>query len=101
MDQARDKIVTVAAGKAVGSSPQSKNAIVRAGKSLFAGVKRLNKRVGAAEARLILRVFYLTVIGVASLALRSGRRKAMEAEENSEIAWAPRVSPGTDPTKQY
>ena len=88
-------------GTAAGRPSEPQNAFVRAGKRFLSGAWRLNKRLGAAEARLILRVFYLTVIGAASLALRKGHRKAIEAEESAEVAWSPRVSPGTDPTKQY
>ena len=81
--------------------PERKSALARAGKRIVAGAKRLNKRVGEAEARLILRVFYYTVFGVVSLALRNGRRKSIEGEDRDEVTWSPRVSPGTDPTKQY
>ena len=82
-------------------APERKSALARAGKRILAGVKRVNKRVGEAEARLILRVFYYSVFGVVSLALRNGRRKSIESEDQAEVAWSPRVSPGTDPTKQY
>jgi hypothetical protein len=100
MEQAKDKFALVGTRGTVASS-ESKSAVVRAGKRFLSGLARLNRRVGAAEARLILRVFYLTVIGAASFALRKGRRKSIEAEESSKVAWSPRVSPGTDPTKQY
>jgi len=102
MEQAKDNFPLVA-GRGAATAPASapKNVLARAGKGLWAGVKRVNKVVGAAEARLILRVFYLTVIGAASLALRKSHRKSIEAEEHAEVAWSPRVSPGTDPNKQY
>ena len=88
-------------GTTVGKAPERKSAFARVGKSIWTGVKRVNKVVGEAEARLILRVFYYTVFGVVSLALRRSRRKAIESEQAAEVAWSPRVSPGTDPTKQY
>ncbi len=85
----------------VAASPERKNAITRTGKSIWTVVKRVNKVVGEAEARLILRVFYYSVFGVVSLALKSKGRKSTESVEQAEVAWSPRVSPGTDPTKQY
>ena len=84
-----------------GTGPQRQSALTRAGKSIWGGVKRVNKSVGEAEARLILRAFYYTVFGVVSLALRKKRRISIESEDQAEVAWSPRVSPGTDPTKQY
>jgi hypothetical protein len=75
-----------------------KSALARAGKSVWGGIKRVNKVVGEAEARLILRVFYYTVFGVVSL-LR--RRKPTDGNEQAEVAWSPRSSPTTDPNKQY
>ena len=102
MDQAKDNFPLVAGrGSATATASAPRNVLVRAGKGLWTGVKRVNKVVGAAEARLILRVFYLTVIGSASLALRKSRRKSIEAEEHADVTWSPRVSPGTDPNKQY
>ena len=88
-------------GTAAGKSSEPQSALVRAGKRFLAGAARLNRRVGAAEARFILRVFYITVIGAASLVLRKARQKSIDEEERAEVAWSPRVSPGTDPTKQY
>lgn len=98
---AKDKFTLVEGRGAAAQKAEPHSAPVRAGKRFFAGVWRLNKRLGAAEARLILRVFYLTVIGAASLVLRKGHRESIEAEESAEVAWSPRASTGTDPTKQY
>jgi hypothetical protein len=83
---------------AAGTSPKRKGALARAGKSIWAGIKRVNKVVGEAEAQLILRVFYYTVFGVVSLVRR---RKPTDGQEQAEVAWSPRTSPGTDPNKQY
>jgi hypothetical protein len=97
---ANDKLKVVEGREAAGTAAVRKNALARAGKSVWSGIKRVNKRVGEAEARLILRVFYYTVFGVVSFALRRGRRKAIESEQ-AEVVWSPRASSGTDPTKQY
>jgi hypothetical protein len=84
-------------GTAAESSAESPNAVVRGAKRFWAAARRLNKRAGEAEARLILRVFYFTVFGV----LRLVRRDPIEIADSGEVAWSPRESSGTDPTKQY
>jgi hypothetical protein len=86
---------------AVGTSPEGKGALARAGTRVWAGIKRVNKRVGEAEARLILRVFYYTVFGMVSLVRGKRRRTSTDGEEQIEVTWSPRTSPSTDPTKQY
>ena len=83
---------------AAGTSPERKSALARAGRSVWGGIKRVNKVVGEAEARLILRVFYYTVFGVVHLVRR---RKPTDGNEQAEVAWSPRSSPTTDPDKQY
>jgi hypothetical protein len=88
-------------GTAIRATPERNSAIARAAKTIWSGIKRVNKRVGEAEARLILRVFYYTVFGVVSLALRSRGGRTTENEQHAEVAWSPRASSGTDPTKQY
>lgn len=99
---AKDKL-TLVAGRATmaGASAARKGALARAGSSVWRGIKRVNKRVGEAEARLILRVFYYTVFGVVSLVRRDGRKKSVETQDEAVVAWSPRASSGTDPTKQY
>jgi hypothetical protein len=77
---------------------ERRNVLVRVGKSVWGGIKRVNKVVGEAEARLILRVFYYTVFGVVSLVRR---RKPTDGNEQAEVAWSPRTSTSTDPNKQY
>jgi hypothetical protein len=84
-------------GTATEPSAESPNAVVRAAKRFWAAARRLNKRAGEAEARLILKVFYFTVFGV----LRLVRRNPIDIEDAGEVVWSPRESPGTDPTKQY
>jgi hypothetical protein len=98
----KDGLSLVDANKgAAGALPEREAALARVGKTVWAGIKRVNRRVGEAEARLILRIFYYTVFGVVSLVRRSGRRKSTEGKDQVEVTWSPRTSPGTDPTKQY
>jgi hypothetical protein len=95
---AREKFTVVdGRGGAAEASAVKGNLLVRAGKRFLASARRLNKRAGEAEARLILRVFYYAVFGVLSLV----RRRPIDEEDGAEVAWSPRESPGTDPTKQY
>jgi hypothetical protein len=95
---AREKFTVVDGRGGAAEAPAAKgNTFVRGGKRFLAGARRLNKRVGEAEARLILRVFYYAVFGVLSLV----RRRSIDDDNSAEVAWSPRESPGTDPTKQY
>ncbi len=68
---------------------------------LVTGAKRLSKRVGQAEATLILRIFYVVVFGGVALVMRGKRRQLLTLEDSGPVAWLPRRAPGTDPTKQY
>jgi hypothetical protein len=86
---------------AAGTPSERGSVLARGGKRVWAGIKRVNKRVGEAEARLILRVFYYTVFGVVSLVRRNARRKSADGTAQADVVWSQRTSPGTDPTKQY
>lgn len=94
---------TVVKGSGTAAKPEAerRNVLIRVGKSVWSGIKRVNRRVGEAEARLILRVFYYTVFGVVSLVRGKRARQEIEGSESSEVKWLPRSSTGTDPTKQY